>query len=247
VGMGDTFAGTGSYAEAERWYRRALALDPASCEAIARLGETLRKLGRDAEAEAALRQGCNGGPGEELVKAGLAQLAFDKRDFAQVIRLGEELMRQGRASRGVMALTASAYVNTARFDRALPLAERVWQADPANVTALVVLGSCHWQKGNMQEAIGAFTEATRLAPQNADAWANLGNCRALVGDVGDALRAFDRALELDPGNLSARFARAGCYYDLHQKARAAGECRAILSQRPDFAAARALLAQCERR
>jgi len=102
--LGLLMSQTGRLADAEREYRRALAIDPAQADARGNLGPLLARMGRGREAAEELRR----------------LVADDPENVAALTNLGVVLMQQGRASEA-----------RAPLERALELAPEMPQARAA--------------------------------------------------------------------------------------------------------------------
>lgn len=60
-----------------------------------------------------------------------------------------------------------------------------------------------WLKGELDDAIGAFSEAIRLDPSYALARYNRGLVRQRKGELDKALADFNKAIDLDPAYADA--------------------------------------------
>ncbi len=63
---------------------------------------------------------------------------------------------------------------------------------------MIGLGTLHFERGEMAEAIDRFEEATRLAPRAAIAYAHLGEALAFAQQKEEADLVLKKAIELDP-------------------------------------------------
>jgi tetratricopeptide (TPR) repeat protein len=244
VGMGDALAQQTRFEEAISYYKKAIRVDPLGTEAYLRLGDVFRKLGRDVEAEQVYSAGIQGVAGDESLRLALAQLYFDREKFDKVVPLCVQLIREGFYYTRARILLGSTYVNLQQFDKALPLAEQVLRLQPHNAEALVILGSCFLHDRKLDMAVEVLDRATKISRSSSAAWTNLAVALASKGEFRSAIGAAERALELDPHNIQARLVKAGSYYELGNRQKAAEECRRILQEGPYLPAARELLDKC---
>lgn len=89
-----------------------------------------------------------------------------------------------------------------RLDEALATFEGVLPLVQDKYLALVGIGSVHFRKGDLREAIDAFEEATRLNPESALAYAHLGEALAFAREGNAAAIALRKASDLDPSGES---------------------------------------------
>jgi protein O-GlcNAc transferase len=105
---------------------------------------------------------------------------------------------------------------------ALAEAERLYlsilSADPANFSALHMLGVARAQQGRSDEALAMIGAALKIAPGAADALVNYGNILGLMGRGQEALASYDKALAINPrdagtlnnrGNVLRKLGRPG--------------------------------------
>ena len=75
--------------------------------------------------------------------------------------------------------------------------------DPANASALHLLGVLKLQQGDASGAAQLIGRAIEIAPQSAAYYNNLGNARRRLGDGEAAIASYRKAVELDPRLASA--------------------------------------------
>ncbi len=192
-------------AQAERHYRRVLALQPLDAEAQHNLGNTLVGQGRAAEAIPCYREALRLQPdfiaaaeslGGLLVEAGglleaesvwRGLLQRKPGDLQAAVQLGRVLQRQGR-----------------RAEAAISFGNAV-QADDDSVQA-------HFRRGNLQAELGhhvqaeaAFRRGLEQAPESAEIWCNLSGSLKEMGRLVEAEAAVLRALQIQP-DLTAAWA-----------------------------------------
>ncbi len=213
--------GEGELTEAERLYRRVLALDPDQVEALHLLGAIAAQSGRLDYAVELIGQAIAVG-GE--VPAFHYTLA---RAFEAEGRAAEALLSRGDGLRSEGRLTEAA--------------DRYWQAlgmDADLVGAFVGLGSVLLEQGDSEGAGAMFREA--LARSSAHAPAELGLGRTLVrrGKDDQAIGHFERALTLDARCVDAASALGQLYHRLGDFDEAAGWFEKAVELRPAAVEAR---------
>ena len=189
--------GEGELTEAERLYRRVLALDPDQVEALHLLGAIAAGSGRLDYAVELI--------GQAIAVAGETP-AFHytlARAFEAEGRVGEALLAQADGLRAEGRLTEAA--------------DRYWQAlgaDADLVGAFVGLGTVLLEQGDGEGAEAMFREA--LTRRSGDAAAELGLGRTLArrGLDDQAIAHFERALTLDPRCAEAASVLGTLYHRL---------------------------------
>ncbi len=81
--------------------------------------------------------------------------------------------------------------------------QKVLDADPDNIVALVNLGSLEYRAGHLEEAQKWLRQATRAKPDTFAAWLTLGVVANEAGKLDVALAALAQAVLLDPSNAKA--------------------------------------------
>ncbi|MEI7610671.1 MAG: tetratricopeptide repeat protein, partial [Rhodospirillaceae bacterium] len=218
--------GEGELTEAERLYRRVLALDPDQVEALHLLGAIAAGTGRLDYAVELIAQA--------IAVAGESP-AFHytlARAFEAAGRVGEALLAQADGLRVEGRLTEAA--------------DRYWQAlgaDADLVGAFVGLGTVLLDQGDGEGAEAMFREA--LTRRSGDAAAELGLGRTLArrGHDDQAIAHFERALTLDPRCAEAASALGRLYHRLGDFEVAAGWFERAVELRPAAAENRLCYAQ----
>ena len=159
----------GALAEAERLYRRALALQPAAADVRTNLGRVLEAQGRVAEAVGEYRKAI----AEEPWLAEAHTL------------LGGALAKAGEADRAIAALREAITLDPSQADALTNLAVLLAQrgegteagrrfrqavaADPRNANAQANLALYHLNEGRLPEALASAQAALQIDPQQATA------------------------------------------------------------------------------
>jgi len=139
----------------------------------------------------------------------------------------DELLEQALGRHGV-----------GRTEEAETLARRVLAMEPANVTALQLIGVIAGETGRYEEADRLLAQALAIIPDVAEAH----NCRGMalqkLGRAEDALACFDRAIEIDPGFAEAANNRGAALMSLERHSEAIELYNALLAVAPEYIEAR---------
>jgi len=210
------------YAGAEEAARRAVAIEPSSSEAHRELGRALEKLGKVAEAEAALRQAValapedwrplnylagfhlSAKPDQDKAEEALQRALSLTPDNTKVYNnVGSSHFRRGM----VQEITTPEGLEREQAEFAL--AEAAWQQSNAlspNATAYSNLGLLAVQRGAYPDAVRNFEHAVRLSRSSftpirnlaAALWFAPGQRERATRVYGDAIAAGERERKLRP-------------------------------------------------
>jgi tetratricopeptide (TPR) repeat protein len=100
----------------------------------------------------------------------------------------------------VFAPLADAYRKSGMLEEALEICKNGLRKHPSYPSGKVVLGKCHFDLGEVDEAQSSFEEVLELDAQNLVALKYLGMIQAGRGDLDAARGHFKRILAIDPDN-----------------------------------------------
>jgi serine/threonine-protein kinase len=223
VSLGVIHAGTGQAQAALGDFDRALALDPASADALREKSLALDRLGRPAEAEAALVRavelrpdywGYHNALGAHYWRYG--QYPEAEREFRRAIEIAPDNVR-GLTNLGGL-LNARG-----RPDEAVAVLQRAVAVQPT-YAAISNLALVEFDRGRYAEAARAYEQAIALNDRDYRSWRNLGIARYWVPEQqARANEAFERAARLATERLLVEPDEAGVLADL-------ADCQAHLGQ-----------------
>lgn len=190
-------ADLGRYDEAAAELGFAVALDPASTEALTLLARVHLAAGRPAEAlaaaDASLAAAAGAaGPGHADTPgtaSGSAEPSGTAPGAASV---------PGPASTDTLAARAMALIDLRRFGEAADVAEWILDQRPDDAEALSTGAALLSESRNGQRALNAAWRAVELAPDRADTHLVLGLVAGRLGQFQLSEKAYRKALELDP-------------------------------------------------
>jgi tetratricopeptide (TPR) repeat protein len=119
VNLGNLYAAQGEATDAERAFRRALALEPGWVPAYVNLADLYRALGRDEEGEALLRDGLAENPDSAILHHSLGLLKVRQRDLDGALRSLEKAAELEPADTRFAYVYAVALNSTGRTGEAL--------------------------------------------------------------------------------------------------------------------------------
>lgn len=229
---------TGSSADAEAAYRRALAQDPSDVEAITGLAALLETEGKLVEADALLRPALAAHAGDPQLSAQLAALDAAQGKSAEAVALLSQLRAADPKAAADPALTRLlAHLDLISGDAASAqtLYQTLVTSEPNNPQLLDDLGSTLVRQQKFSEAQAVFTRAVgqREAFHDDAAWGETAGHLAFAAsrnhDAKGALQALALRATVLPNSPASLFLEATAHDTLHQRHLAVVSYRAFLA------------------
>ncbi len=175
---------------------------PGSTDAILGRADALAKLGRYADAVAALK---------EFVEVQHDDKAQRRRagyrillgDYAGAIQDCDEVLRHSPRDADAFYNRALAELYLGRRDRAIADCAEALAINPRHAGATVNRGYAREEDGDVAGARRDYEEALRFDPRCYQAYLNLGSLKARSGEPEAALRDFGEAARIEPGRPEA--------------------------------------------
>lgn len=127
------------------------------------------------------------------------------------------------------------YIRSGDYDVALSHCRDVIESHPGDAEAVHLAGYLHQLKGEHEDALRYFAQASLLDPGNAEIHNNHAGSLKVLGRFEEAERYYRRALALDPGFALAHHNFADLLLKLERPAEATARCRAALELEPALA------------
>ena len=222
--LGLVLESAGRYAEAEREYRIALALEPDDAATLSNLGSLLMQRGAFAPARDALARAVLLQPGLVEAQNNLGAVLSELSDLAGAEAAFRRAIAQ--APDHVAALQNLGMVlrraGPARAAEAEQVYRRAIALDPENASAYNNLGALYLDSGRGPEAVTAFQRAVLLQPGLARGIVNLARALASTGQARAAEEALIRASSTGErvGTVQQECARLALDWKLPRLARA---------------------------
>lgn len=193
----------GKIEQAIELYRRILALEPASPDALHFFGLACYQQGDPATARASLERSIALNPRSAAYRANYAAVLLHQGDAAGAIVQGREAVRLDPALGAARTNLGLALLGAGAVDEAVEQLRLARGAEPESAEIRNALGSALKAQGRLPEAIAEYRVALWLAPGYAEAHNNLG--LALEEQKsGEGLRHFRAALALRPAFKEAQ-------------------------------------------
>jgi len=140
------------HAQAEREFRRAIALNPNYATAHQWYAEYLSPLGRHEEALAEIRRAYELDPVSPIVSAGLAGVLYHARQYDQAIEQSLKTLELDTKLANATRVLSAAYQAQGRFDQAIRVLEDALESSPDQRECLGELGHAYAMVGRRGEA-----------------------------------------------------------------------------------------------
>ena len=204
----------GQRPQAIRLLEKTIQDNPRLADARLLLGSVLMEEGRREDSIAQLREAVRLRPNSAEAQNALGEAynAFDdpksaRASFEQSVEIDPKLA-VARVNLGMILLHAGEMDTAAiHLDRAIALLGHSKDA----AYPLYLRAKIYTERGQVDKASRALTQAVSLQTDFSEAWSDLGNARKTMLDDAGALAAFKRAVEISPADAVAQ-ARLGTQY-----------------------------------
>lgn len=240
--LATTLARQGDIVGAERYYSKALELNPDDAGAWVNLGlYVYEPKGMLEQAEACYRRSLTARPDYAVAVYNLARIAELRGKTAEAEWFYGEAIRLDPLMSGPYNNLALIELNRGNLAAAHTLYEQAFGIDPENVSTLIGLGITTFKTRGLAPAVELFERASRLEPDNPDIFYNLALAYAEAGQPGKAAGAARSVIELNPLDTAAYT----LYAEQMRSAGGSDEARAYLEnlmrRYPDLAGPRRAL------
>jgi putative PEP-CTERM system TPR-repeat lipoprotein len=182
---GDVHTATQQWPQAERAYRDALKVEPASDALAIKLHTTLNRAGKAAEAEAMAKKWLAEHPKDAGFRIYLAERALADKNLRSAVTHYQAVV--ALQPDNVVALNNLAWSAGQLGDpKAIGYAERAVRLAPNSAAALDTLGTLLVSKGDASKGLEYLTKAAELAPKRHDIRLNYAKALAKAGRPDDA-------------------------------------------------------------
>ena len=182
--LGSAFARLNRMNEASSCFRRAVALQPASCDLQSALALSLRDSGQLTEAISIFQKAVQLRPDWIVGHIRLGDALCTANRFEEAIGVYECAVQIDPNATDTFLNLSWAYHFAGKYDEALMAARKAVELSPNLAQTHVYLGNALYDLGNLTEAIGCYERALGLDPQSAVAHRNLGKTLLKTGDFG---------------------------------------------------------------
>ena len=235
------------FAAAEKWYRRALEVDPSSGPAELGLGRVYSSRGELDAALGCYRRALQISPDAPEARAEMATILIKQGELAKAVDELEGLVRAhpdyAPAHRSLGAL----YRGRGDEQRALEEYTLAVRLAPNDAVSSFLLANLLAAMGRLDDALPPYRVAVQLDPHAVHARIGLGDVYFRKGDLKAAREQFEAAVEVSPHFADAYFALGTLDAREGKLESAAQNYRTALQYRPDLTVAEVRLAQVYRR
>ncbi len=227
------------YQDALLFFKRAVALNPGSVYAHARLGDTLFILEHYQQALDEYERALEFDPNNALYEIARARalLALKRSDRAlEICARAQQLDPLNASAYGIQG---NIYLELGLDEGALDCYQRALELDPKNPRYYRYRGDALRWLGRYEDALEAYKQALALKPTSRDACALLFRAKAHIyfhlERYTAALDFYDRALELNTSDLDALYFKGQTLYGLQRFEEALAVFQAALARKASFA------------
>ncbi|MFM7428934.1 MAG: tetratricopeptide repeat protein, partial [Flammeovirgaceae bacterium] len=192
------------YAEAEKYVKEMLTLDPSNVEAVVLLAVCKSEQGQYDKAIELIRQAISQQPDNDYHLYLHALFSFRKEVFKEAKKFIDNAISFNPLHADYFGLLASININQKDWQFALENANKGLSLDSENLTCLNLRSTALFKLDKKEEAYSTIQEALNQDPENDYTHTNVGWGQLEKGDHKKALEHFREALKLNPENESAK-------------------------------------------
>lgn len=156
---------------------------------------------------------------------------------------GKEKTQKQSSRPEEMMTSATVFYDSARFDTALILLEKVLEEDSGMTEALILKADINMALNNFEPAMKAYLRALKQNEEQPELWSRLGKIYLNQGDFGTAMRYFKQAIQIDPTYADAYVGRAMVFAFQAKKEKALLSMQTALDFNPESYQAQAKMGE----
>ncbi|CAG8524092.1 17050_t:CDS:2, partial [Acaulospora morrowiae] len=247
----------GNLSEAERWYTKALHLEPTNGQANSEYKQLCQVQNYIHQAETYLQNAQHGLAINALDRAASTmeevpkkwkimkgEALLEQKEYAEASRIANEVLRGDSQNPDAHVLRARILYTEGDNKKAMAHCQEALRCDPDHSGARVLLkksrqietqknaGNDAFNKGDYDAAYELYTAALEIDPSNINTNSKIYSNRSFVltkqGKYKEAVKDMDKALELDPTFVKVLRRRADAYLKLERYQDAVNDLRAAL-------------------
>jgi O-antigen ligase/Tfp pilus assembly protein PilF len=142
----------------------------------------------------------------------------------------------------ILSYAARGYIETGQFRQGVDALEKVIQAYPYHMGALLNLGVAWTGLDELDKALACYQRVLEIKPDFSKAHANMGSIYMGRKQYTDAVNSFEKALVNDPDNALVLYHLGMCHYYLNDHEAAAHSLKKTVALKPDMVKAQLNLA-----
>src|SRR5688572_10563111 len=215
----------GRYPEAERFYRRVLAVEPDSIPALTNLGVVLSRQGKHSAAINAYQRVLRLDPALLEVKLNLALAYYHSAAWEKAARQLRSVLLQAPANRSALQLLSICLLELERFEEAARTYEKLLPSDDLSI--LVGAATAYLKTGRREKGEALLARALSERGGSAEVHFMVGQAQMSLHEYAAAEQSFRRMLELASGQREGRFYLGGAYLKQGKEDAALAEWRKV--------------------
>lgn len=217
--MGISYAALGRFPEAERAYRRAIALKPDLVEALHLLARLLQHQGKLDEAVDCFERAVIHAPMNAVICKDLGDTRMMQGQHEQAIALFQKAVELLPDYAAAWNNLGDAQLTSGDLEAATDSLQKAICRKPDLFPAYMNLGKIHLLYGNVEKAVSCYDEAISIAPDNPLLYFIKGTTLLENGKIAEAREALNKIIPLDAGypDVYRQIALTYYYQGAHDK------------------------------
>lgn len=232
-------------AEAEQDYRKAIALDPKSTQALLTLEAFYARQGRFADAEAQALRAVGLTPKDPLPRAALVKLYLAEGEKDKAEQAAKDAKQATQGNPEGYRMLGEFYLSTSQMDEAVAEYASLHNDHPKDLAVGNAYTDLLISRKDLSTASKVNTQTLQASPGDVEAIILKGRIQTLQGRVNDAVLTLQSALKTQPDNPALHYFLGVAYNEAGKQDLAEGEWRKTLQLRPQAVEAQEALAALE--
>ena len=228
--------------EAQLYAKELVQSTPADANARLLLASIYLREGQLRPAEEELLTANRLAPNQAAVHAQLGILNAKEMKWKQAQQEFETAIRLAPSDLGMVSGYADYLVSRKQTPKAVSLAQKFVDSNPANSQGHVLLGNLELESKNDKAAQSEFEQAIQIDPKNVIAYLRLGGIYQARNQLDEAIGQYQKALALQPNSAALIALLGNAYLQKNDLATARKYYAQALAADPDFTVANANMA-----
>jgi tetratricopeptide (TPR) repeat protein len=199
-------------------------------------GRVYSVLGRNSQAEKALKTVLQFKPDELDAHLKIAKIQVDQRNYGSAASTFSKIIEIDPSLDSAQQGLGDVYLKMRKWKEAIPPLTKAAELNPDNTEAYYLVGTAHEELREFDQAAVAFKIYLDKNPGNpGDTFYHLGICQLELNQLEDAAVSFEKAIEIDPLNTQTISKLADVYQKSGQYDKAAETYTKLTEVNPDDA------------
>ena len=215
INLGFIYVARDDFAEAAKYFQKALELEPDNHEAINNLGYVYEKMGRFGSAKGIYERALKLHPENVETIINIGKVLELEGNFHAAVNQYQNAIKEEPASVSARFCLGFLYDRHDMFDEAIAAYIGVLERDNTHIKTLFNLVNLYEQLGNDVKSIEYIKRMIDLIPGNVEIWNKLGSIYQNISNYKEATVALSKSLSINPFQENAQINLAQMQFSLY--------------------------------